>query len=159
MHLIALVGAAGLVLGAFLPWMQVGIFQQRGIDTLDGGLVLAAGLLGLIVAGHNLARGRNEYRWAYLPGGILALIVVLVALARIDQRAAQITGALEEILRLFGGTEKIRSTELVGSGLVVVLVGSMLLFAAGLTPIVGKRHVQVPPSGSGAEEVVPNEES
>lgn len=139
MHLVALVGAAMLVLGVFLPWMQVGIFQERGIDALDGGLVLAAGLLGLIVAGHNLARGRNEYRWVYLPDGVLALIISLVALARIGQRAAKITGALEEILRIFGGTEKIKTSELVGSGLVVVIIGSMLLLAAGLGQVVGSK--------------------
>lgn len=107
--------AAVLILaGCLLPWNQLGsLFVNNGLANPDGAIVFVAALIAIAIALYNLLAKRKVMRWA-----LFAVAALGIATAIVDLRGfhAQIQdGALFTV----------------GSGLYVILIGSLLLIVGG----------------------------
>lgn len=66
-----------VALGTVLPWLHPGLFVVglRGIDIMDGKVILALALIGLLAASYQLLQKRGHFYWIYGLIGFLILIV------------------------------------------------------------------------------------
>lgn len=69
---IAFAGAGLLIAGALLPWLSLyaGIDTMRGVDALNGRLLLGAGVLAAVLASAHLWHARPITRWALGAVGV-----------------------------------------------------------------------------------------
>lgn len=133
MHIIAIVSSVILIVGCFMPWLQLGaIFQNRGIDSLDGGILLTAGIISAAVAIYNQNKQENKLTWIYLAVGALGLIIVLFDLPDAQNRAREAAKGLNNFRRAFGETEDVSNLNFIGSGLYIVAFSSIGLLLTGL---------------------------
>ncbi len=65
-----------VALGCVLPWLHPGLFVVglRGIDMVDGKLILGLALIGFLAASYQLLQKRGRY-WVYGLIGFLILII------------------------------------------------------------------------------------
>jgi hypothetical protein len=113
-----MVGGAVIIVGTLLTWFSLfaGLQPYRGVDVLNGRLLLSGGLLSLVASGSFLLRGRLWLRW-----GIGFLGFVLLAFA---------SWSLFQLLILYRqlSTDPMMVAKL-GPGHFVVLAGALLIFA------------------------------
>jgi predicted Zn finger-like uncharacterized protein len=131
-HIVALVCACILVVGCLLPWIQLGAsFKNRGIDNPDGAIVLVLAFISISVALFNIIKNQNRMRGIYLLTGLVGIIVGILDLVEVQDRAKEIAQAFGRLQTFFGDTS-IHSWNFVGSGLYVILLSSIVLFTLGL---------------------------
>jgi len=144
-HLVALVGSAVAILGAFLPWLQARIepnqftllgderitYLQQGLD-LQGTMTAALALLVIVLV--VFRRGdRLAGTAVVLAGGVLTVVPVLYLLdpglvVNLDSLAGPLTTA---VVGASGGGEIAYDTLNAGVGLYLTLVGGLLVLAGG----------------------------
>ncbi|TAK02466.1 MAG: hypothetical protein EPO39_13370 [Candidatus Manganitrophaceae bacterium] len=66
-----------VALGCVLPWLHPGLFVVglRGIDMVDGKLILGLALIGLLAASYQLLQKRGRFYWIYGLIGFLIFII------------------------------------------------------------------------------------
>ena len=71
-----------VVLGVFLPWIHPGLFVVglRGIDTMDGKIVLTLAFIGFLMISYELITRRGQFYWLYGGIGFAVLIVTSMVL-------------------------------------------------------------------------------
>lgn len=71
-----------VALGCVLPWLHPGLFVVglRGIDMMDGKIVLGLALIGLLAAAYQLLRKGERFYWVYGLIGFLILIISMLDL-------------------------------------------------------------------------------
>lgn len=71
-----------VALGAFLPWLHPGLFVVglRGIDMMDGKVILGLALIGFLAAAYQLVQKRGRFYWIYGLVGFLILLVTILDL-------------------------------------------------------------------------------
>lgn len=115
---LAMVGGAVIIVGTLLTWFSLfaGLQPYRGVDVLNGRLLLVGALLSLVASGSFLLRGRLWLRW-----GIGILGFVLLAFA---------SWSLFQLLALYRhlSADPMMVARL-GPGHFVVLAGALLIFA------------------------------
>jgi hypothetical protein len=114
----AIGGGAIVILGVWLSWFSLfaGLQPYRGVDVLNGRLLLVGGMLSLVAGGVFLLRRKLWLRW-----GIGFLGFVLLAFA---------SWSLFQLLILYRqlSTDPMMVARL-GPGLIVVVIGGFVIFA------------------------------
>lgn len=133
MKVIAIVSSIIIILGCFMPWIQLGtLITNRGIDNPDGAIMLVASIISLALGIYNQSQKRKNFLWLYLIVGIIGMIVVVIDLIEVKERAQKIAKSIEELNELFGSQGEISLTNFIGSGLYIVGLGSIGLILVGL---------------------------
>lgn len=124
-HFLALGAALFVVVGCFMPWVQMGaMIKNNGIDNPDGQVAIVLGLLALAVAAaESSGKGRN-LRWPYLVLGLICLAIGVIDFIDIHERvvnnAPRNLGVLGELIK-----------PSIGIGLYLVAAGGLGLLVAG----------------------------
>ncbi|MBI3804303.1 MAG: hypothetical protein HY282_11140 [Nitrospirae bacterium] len=94
-----------VALGAFLPWLHPGLFVVglRGIDMIDGKVILLFALIGFLVASYQLIQKRGRFYWLYGVVGFLILLVTILDLYTFYQNRYPIGPGI--YLALLGGLQ------------------------------------------------------
>lgn len=133
MRVIPIVSAIIIVIGCFMPWIQLGaLFTYRGIDGPDGAVMLVASVIAGAVAFYNQSKNQTSNTWVYIVVGILGLIVAYMDLNEVKDRAEKIADGLGQLNNLFGNDQNISSWNFIGSGLYIIAGGSVGLLLSGL---------------------------
>jgi hypothetical protein len=142
---VALLGAVLAVIGAFLPWMQVGaLLVNRGIDNPDGAIALGIGIAACAGALFGLLRTMNlwgtqsqperPFRLRGLLGvGLVVAAVALFVTGFVDLRDIQ--GRISEM-----GSSVFGDVASVGSGVYMLLAGAVILGIGGLCCLFGRKR-------------------
>lgn len=71
-----------VILGVFLPWIHPALFVVglRGIDTMDGKIVLVFGFIAFLIISYELIKRTERFYWLYGGAGFAVLIYTLVVL-------------------------------------------------------------------------------
>lgn len=124
MLVLALVGGFFVVLGTFLPWVQVGaLLVNRGIDNPDGAITLIVGIAACALCIFALVRKASRAKW---PGVLLAALAAVsfcfavVDLGDVHNRVAAVRDTF------FGDAAS------TGAGLYLVLIGAVVLGIGGI---------------------------
>ncbi|MCK4394644.1 hypothetical protein KAX17_17220 [Candidatus Bipolaricaulota bacterium] len=121
MYAVALFGSILLLVGTFLPWIQIGaLVTNRGLDNPDGAILIGISLVAGAVALYNLVSKRNRLRWILLLAAAAAFWTGLTDLHDVQARIRNLSDTI------FGDVAT------VGSGLYMILVGAVVLGLAGL---------------------------
>lgn len=140
-NILLVVGIAGTVIGAFLPWATLGVFSLSGLDK-NGAITLALG----VVAGVLGITGA-------IRGGRSLIIVTVITMMLIGA-----VGLHDSIDVLRAGNELLRMGPSIGRGLLLTvaasfsgIIGSVLVltkprFKAGVadTPTIGHGGIEQP---------------
>jgi len=133
MHIIAIVSSIILMVGCFMPWLQIGaIFQNRGVDSLDGGILLTAGIISSAVGLYNQNKQENKLTWVYTAVGVLGLLVALYDLSDAQNRAREAAEGVNFFRKAFGESESASNWDFIGSGLYIIAFSSIGLLLTGL---------------------------
>jgi multisubunit Na+/H+ antiporter MnhB subunit len=133
MRAIPIISSVIIVIGCFLPWIQLGaLFSNDGIDNPDGAIMLIAGVISGGLAFFNYSKLNPKNSWIYTIVGILGLIIALIDLNEVQDRAETIAKSLGELSAYFGNNNDISATDFIGSGLYIVIGGSIGLVLSGL---------------------------
>ncbi len=143
LHLLAGGAALMMMVGCFLPWMQLGVvFVNRGLDNPDGGVVLVLALSAVGVAAYNAFGKRGVYRWPYLVAGGIGTLTALADLAQVHRRAENVAKAMGELSGALGNPQQHDESKFVGFGLYIVLLASAGLLTLGIVAL--GRKVRLP---------------
>lgn len=122
---LSLMGGVLVVLGTFLPWIQVGsIIVNRGMDNPDGAIALVGGGVACVVCIFCLVE-RNHSRRLWPPACLVLLAALALGVSLLDLQAVE-----SRIAGLSGGFLSIAAS--VGSGLYVILAGAIALGVGGV---------------------------
>lgn len=133
MKVIAIVSSIIIILGCFMPWIQLGtLITNRGIDNPDGAIMFVASIISLALGIYNQSQKRKYFLWLYLIVGIIGMIVVVIDLIEVKERAQKIAKSIEELNELLGSQGEISLTNFIGSGLYIVGLGCIGLILVGL---------------------------
>ena len=135
-YLVPLLAGIVLVVSAFLPWVVVGGVSLRGIPDVAALWIVGLGALATVLAALSLITRKNS-RHPLLVVGLVALGIMFLAW-RILPRSAG-----EQALTVFQAFAIVENRPvdgppdaLVGSGIYVGLVASVVLVAFGLTIVI-----------------------
>ena len=135
-YLVPLLAGIALVVSAFLPWVVVGGVSLRGIPDVAALWIVGLGALAAVLATLSLITRKNS-RHPLLVVGLVALGIMFLAW-RILPRSAG-----ERALTIFQAFAIVENRPmdgppdaLVGSGIYVGLVASVVLVAFGLTIVI-----------------------
>lgn len=133
MTLVPIVSSLLIIVGCFLPWLQLGsLFTNKGIDNPDGAIMLVASIIAGALAINNQMKNESKNTWVYTSVGILGILVAFYDLNEVQERAKKIAEGISEISTLIGDGKTASSIEFIGSGLHIVFVGSVGLLLCGL---------------------------
>lgn len=133
MRIIPILSSVIVIIGCFLPWIQLGaLFTNRGIDNPDGAIMLIAGVIAGGLGIYNYSQEKPKNTWIYLMVGIVGLIAAFIDLNEVKIRAQEIAKGLDEFNSFFGDSSNISLMNFVGSGLYIVCVGSIGLVLCGI---------------------------
>ena len=129
LRLLAALGAALIVLGAFLPWIepaaQAVLGDARVAPVVQGWPGLLIGLIALGV----LALPQNELsRWVSLPVAALGLAAAVIAVAS----ALTAASAVAAVVARFPNTD-MAAMIVTGAGVILTVAGGLICVAAGLS--------------------------
>lgn len=135
MNIPATVSNVFIIIGCFLPWIQMGaLINNRGINNPDAMIILGASVVGLILS---IA---TKKKWA-LINLVVGLICGIVGI--IDYRD------VAERVESFSSGENILSLSVsLGSGLYLILIGSALLILTSIYDVISddKKEISEPES-------------
>jgi len=104
-----------ILAGCILPWSQLGaLVVNKGLTNPDGAIVFVAALIAMAIALYNLLAKRKILRWLLFVIAILGIATTIIDLRSFHAQIQE--GAFFTI----------------GSGLYVILIGSLLLLAGGV---------------------------
>ena len=130
---IAIVSALLIVIGCFMPWIQLGaLFQNRGMDNPDGAVMLVTAVIAGAVAVFNLSKKENKNTWVFIVAGLIGGAVFYYDITEVNSRANTIKEGVDKLSNLFGGDGNTSKLNFIGSGLYIVLLGSVGLVLSGL---------------------------
>ncbi|WP_010664683.1 zinc ribbon domain-containing protein [Marinilabilia salmonicolor] len=133
MKTIPIISAIIVIIGCFMPWIQLGaLFTNRGIDNPDGALMLILGVIAGSLAIFNYSKDKSRNKWIYFMTGIIGLIIAILDLQEVNSRAKEIAESLGQFNAFFGSNTDIPLFNFVGSGLYIVSLGSFGLFLCGI---------------------------
>jgi hypothetical protein len=141
-YYVALIGGAGLVVSAFLPWVHVGDVALTGFPDTGGLWVIALGLVAVTLASLSIYTRRNS-RHPLLVVGLIALGIFIVACNWMERTARDRVWARMQAVAIVDDVPAPSAPATsIGSGIHVGLAASTLLVLFGLTIVV--RRVQSP---------------
>ena len=118
-NVIAIVCSLIIVVGCFLPWIQVGpLIRNTGVDNPDGMIMLTAAAISVLVAAYNQTKNLNDNKWVYIMVGIIGILVAIFDLNEVDERTSNFRNAV--------------NINVIGAGLWIVGLGSIGLLLCGL---------------------------
>lgn len=121
LYIVALGGSLLVLIGTFLPWIQLGaLVVNRGTNSPDGALIIGIALIAGAVSLYNLLAKQNRLRWILLLASVAAFATGLVDLQEVQARVSELSDSA------LGGLAT------VGSGLYMILVGAVVVGLAGL---------------------------
>jgi len=130
---IAIVSALLIVIGCFMPWIQLGaLFQNRGMDNPDGAVMLVTAVIAGAVAVFNLSKKENKNTWVFIVAGLIGGAVFYYDITEVNSRANTIKEGVDKLSNLFGGDGNTSKLNFIGSGLYIVALGSVGLILSGL---------------------------
>lgn len=133
MRLIPIISVVIVIIGCFMPWIQLGtLFMNRGIDNPDGAFILIISVITGGLGYYNFSKDRPLYTWVYVATGILGLLIAMISLNTVMSRAKDVANNLGVLNSIFGGNNNISSLNFVGSGLYIIVIGSIGLILSGL---------------------------
>ena len=125
-HTLALFGCTLVVLGVFLPWIQLGtLVINRGINGPDGAILLGFALAIGFASAYGIAIERRWLGLVYVLGAIALFCVGLIDLADAQERIQELKGTM-----LQGAAD-------VGAGIYILLAGAAIVGLAGLCTLLG----------------------
>jgi len=131
MFWVALVGSILLLVGTFMPWIQVGaIVTNRGLDNPDGAIVLGIAIVAGMAALYNVVTKRSRLRWVLLLAAAGSFWAGLIDLQNVQERVKAM------------GDTIFSDVATVGSGLYMILVGAVVMGLGGLGSYFLRRRVQ-----------------
>lgn len=129
---IAIVSAILIIFGCFMPWIQLGaLFQNRGIDNPDGAIMLVTAVITGALAVFNLSKKENKNLWVFILAGLIGGAVFYLDISEVNSRATLIKDGIDNISTSLGEKGDVSKINFIGSGLYVVLLGSVGLLVAG----------------------------
>lgn len=148
---IPIISAIIVIIGCFMPWIQLGaLFTNRGIDNPDGATMLIAGIIAGSLAVYNYSKEQPKHTWIYFIAGITGLIIAIIDLSEVTSRAKEIAENLGQLNSFFKNKSDIPLYNFIGSGLYIVSLGSFGLFLCGIgviKPDSNKPNIQAPQYG------------
>ncbi|MGZ5282018.1 MAG: hypothetical protein ACXWEY_07055, partial [Bacteroidia bacterium] len=129
MHLAAIISSIIILIGCFLPWIDLGFVQRSGIDNPDGVIVLVGAIISGSTGLYNFNKKLNLNTWIYTVVGILIVLLFLFDFSEISERAESLTNNLN---KAFNADNDLAASDIMGSGLYAVLLGSIGLFLSGI---------------------------
>jgi len=116
-----------------MPWLQLGaLFANRGIDNPDGAIMLVAGIISGAVALNNSTKNQEKNKWVFVAVGILGIVVALLDLNEVHERANKVAQSMTELSEYIGEKKNVSTSNFIGSGLYIVSAGSIGLLLCGL---------------------------
>lgn len=135
-YYIALIGGAMLVVGAFLPWLQLGGIAVGGIPDMAGLWVLGLGLSAMLLASLSIYTRKNS-RHPLLVVGLLSLGVLFLAYEWMKRTAIEQAWARSQALAIVDRIAPGQEPEAaIGLGVYLGVAGSIILVLFGLTIVV-----------------------
>jgi len=133
-HFVALTCSCILIIGCFLPWLQLGaLFKNRGVDNPDGAIVLILAFISGSIALFNIVKHQNRMDGIYILTGLIGIITGMIDLSEVQSRVYEIGQAVGKMKIFSGDSSNVNIWNFVGSGLYVILSSSIVLFTWGLT--------------------------
>ena len=130
---IAVVSALLIVIGCFMPWIQLGaLFQIRGMDNPDGAVMLVTAVIAGALAVFNLSKKENKNTWVFIVAGLIGGAVFYYDITEVNSRANTIKEGVDKLSNLFGGDGNTSKLNFIGTGLYIVALGSVGLILSGL---------------------------
>jgi hypothetical protein len=130
---VVIVSSLIIVIGSFMPWVKVGIlFQQRGIDTTEGAIVLISAIISGAVAVFNLSKKVNKNTWVFTISGLICGIISYLFYSEIDSRTNAVETGINNISSAVGRNDNSLNIDLIGSGLYTIILGSIGLLISGI---------------------------
>ena len=120
-------GSGLVILGCFLPWVNVGvIFVRKGIETPDGAIVILLGLGSMILSLYNILSKKNLFRPVYALSGVGAIVIAYLDVTDLVQRAQSVQNSWNEMSHILGQSE-VQVMDFIGMGLLIVFLGGVVL--------------------------------
>jgi len=130
---VVIVSSLIIVIGSFMPWVKVGIlFQQKGIDTSEGAIVLVLAIISGAVAVFNLSKKENKNTWIFTISGLICALISYFYYSEINNKTSAVETGINKLSSAVGGTEKSLNIDLIGPGLYIIILGSIGLLISGL---------------------------
>lgn len=130
---IAAVSALLIIIGCFMPWIQIGaLFQNRGIDNPDGAVILVTAVIAGAVAVFNLSKKENKNTWVFIVAGLIGGAVFYYDITEVSTKANTIKEGVDTLSNLLGGDGNTSKLNFISSGLYIVALGSVGLILSGL---------------------------
>lgn len=130
---IATVSAILVALGCFMPWIQLGaLFQNRGMDNPDGAIMLVTAVVAGAVAVFNLSKKENKNLWVFILAGLIGGAVFYFDITELNSRVASIKEGIDKLSTSIGEKSDVSPMNFMGSGLYIVLLGSVGFIISGL---------------------------
>ncbi len=128
MKVVSIASSLLMIFGCFMPWIQLNaMIVNRGIDNPDGALVLVAASISLSAAIVNLTNLKAENKGLFIVAAILGGLVCAYDFYDVNDRADKLSRTVPQA---FG--EQTKSSDFIGYGLYVILLGSIGLFLSGI---------------------------
>jgi multisubunit Na+/H+ antiporter MnhB subunit len=159
MRAIPIISSVIIIVGCFMPWIQLGaLFTNDGIDNPDGAVMLVAGIISGGLAFYNYSKPEPKNNWIYTIVGVLGIIVALIDLNEVKDRAETLAESFGELATYFGNNADISATDFIGSGLYIVIGGSIGLILSGIGVFNSKQEDSTP-KASTVPEIKPEDSS
>lgn len=130
---VVIVSSLIIVIGSFMPWVKVGIlFQQKGIDTSEGAILLVLAIISGAVAVFNLSKKENKNTWIFTISGLICALISYLFYSEINNKTNAVETGINKLSTAVGGTEKSLNIDLIGPGLYIIILGSIGLLISGL---------------------------
>ncbi len=133
MRIIPILSSIIIVIGCFMPWIQLGaLITYRGTDNPDGALMLVAALVAGGLAFYNYSKDEPNNTWIYVVVGVLTIIIAYLDLKEVKAKSKDLASSLNQFNSFFGGKRDDSIMNFVGSGLYIVFLGAIGLIFSGL---------------------------
>lgn len=129
---ISIVSSLLIIIGCFMPWMQLGtLFQKRGIDNPDGAIMLVTAVIAGAIAVFNLTKKENKNTWLFIVVGLIGCTIFYYNITEINSKANTINEGVEKLSNLYDSNNNVSTLNFIGSGLYILLLSSIGLILSG----------------------------